>query len=128
MKVAGLFHKFARWDATVMPAQQLLDFGTINGAKSIGMSDKLGSIEIGKYADRKMELQQGTEILEYDHLTLSLTKKQIETVLGEMGDNAPGGNNFSIALVSYAEGAKLTTQPEKTTVNEFGETEKVTRV
>ncbi|MCQ2086265.1 MAG: amidohydrolase family protein [archaeon] len=51
MKVAGLFHKFARWDATVMPAQQLLDFGTINGAKSIGMSDKLGSIEIGKYAD-----------------------------------------------------------------------------
>lgn len=85
-------------------------------------------LEIGKYADRKAELLQNTEILEYDHLTLSLTKKQIETVLGEMGDNAPGGNNFSIALVSYAEGAKLTTQPEKTTVNEFGETEKVTKV
>lgn len=83
-------------------------------------------LEIGKYADRKMELQQGTEILEYDHLTLSLTKKQIETLL-EM-DNAPSGNDFSIALVSYAEGAKLTTLPEKTTVNEFGETEKVTRV
>ncbi len=51
MKIAGLLHKSARWDATVAPAQQLLDFCTINGAKAIGMGDKLGSIEPGKYAD-----------------------------------------------------------------------------
>ena len=51
MKIAGLLHKSARWDATVAPAQQLLDFCTINGAKAIGMADKLGSIEPGKYAD-----------------------------------------------------------------------------
>ena len=51
MKIAGLLHKSARWDATVAPAQQLLDFCTINGAKAIGMADKLGSIEAGKYAD-----------------------------------------------------------------------------
>ncbi|MBO6084459.1 MAG: amidohydrolase family protein, partial [Candidatus Methanomethylophilaceae archaeon] len=29
MKIAGLLHKSARWDATVTPAQQLLDFCTI---------------------------------------------------------------------------------------------------
>ena len=29
----------------------MLDYCTINGAKAIGMSDKLGSIEKGKYAD-----------------------------------------------------------------------------
>ena len=51
MEIAGLLHKSARWDATVAPAQQLLDFCTINGAKAIGMEDKLGSIEAGKYAD-----------------------------------------------------------------------------
>ena len=51
MKIAGLLHKSARWDATVAPAQQLLDFCTINGAKAIGTGDKLGSIEPGKYAD-----------------------------------------------------------------------------
>ena len=51
MKILGLLHKSARWDATVAPAQQLLDCCTVNGAKAIGMSDKLGSIEKGKYAD-----------------------------------------------------------------------------
>lgn len=51
MKILGLLHKSSRWDATIAPAQQLLDYCTINGAKAIGMSDKLGSIEKGKYAD-----------------------------------------------------------------------------
>ncbi len=51
MKILGLLHKSARWDATVAPAQQLLDCCTVNGAKAIGMSDKLGSVEKGKYAD-----------------------------------------------------------------------------
>lgn len=51
MKIAGLLHKSSRSDATVAPAQQLLDFCTINGAKAIGMEKDLGSIEPGKYAD-----------------------------------------------------------------------------
>lgn len=51
MKILGLLHKSARWDATVAPAQQLLDYCTINGAKAIGMEKDLGSIEPGKYAD-----------------------------------------------------------------------------
>ena len=51
MKVCGLLQKSSRWDPTVTPAQQLLDFATINGAKAIGMQDKIGSLEVGKYAD-----------------------------------------------------------------------------
>ncbi len=51
MKICGLLQKSSRWDPTITPAQQLLDFATINGAKAIGMEDKLGSIEAGKYAD-----------------------------------------------------------------------------
>ncbi|MFA5453408.1 MAG: amidohydrolase family protein [Candidatus Methanomethylophilaceae archaeon] len=51
MKILGLLQKSSRWDATVTPAQQLLDYATINGAKAIGMSNTLGSIEPGKLAD-----------------------------------------------------------------------------
>lgn len=51
MKILGLLQKSSRWDPTVCNAQQLLDFATINGAKAVGMQDKIGSIEVGKYAD-----------------------------------------------------------------------------
>jgi 5-methylthioadenosine/S-adenosylhomocysteine deaminase len=51
MKVLGLLQKSSRWDATITPAQTLLDIATINGAKAVGMNDKIGSIENGKYAD-----------------------------------------------------------------------------
>lgn len=51
MKILGLLQKSSRWDPTVTPAQQLLDFATINGARAIGMEKSLGSIEVGKFAD-----------------------------------------------------------------------------
>lgn len=51
MKTLGLLQKSSRWDPTIAKAQQLLDFSTINGAKVIGMADRIGSIEPGKYAD-----------------------------------------------------------------------------
>ena len=51
MKILGLLQKSSRWDATVAPAQTLLDFATVNGAEAVGMGDVLGSIEPGKYAD-----------------------------------------------------------------------------
>ena len=51
MKVCGLLQKSSRWDARVAPAQSLLDFATVNGAKAIGMEDSIGSIEVGKMAD-----------------------------------------------------------------------------
>ena len=50
-RLLGLLQKSSRWDATVTPAQDLLDFATINGAKAVGMADSIGSIEPGKYAD-----------------------------------------------------------------------------
>lgn len=50
MKVLSLLQKASRWDPTVLPAQQVLDFATVNAAKAIGMPD-LGSIEVGNKAD-----------------------------------------------------------------------------
>ncbi len=51
MKTCALLHKAHRWDATVLPAQKVLDMATIDGAKALRMDKEIGSIEIGKKAD-----------------------------------------------------------------------------
>lgn len=51
MHVAGLLQKHQRWDATVLPAQVLLDLATIEGARALGLGRELGSLELGKRAD-----------------------------------------------------------------------------
>jgi 5-methylthioadenosine/S-adenosylhomocysteine deaminase len=51
MKICALLQKAHRWDATVLPAQQVLDLATIEAAKALGVADKVGCIETGKQAD-----------------------------------------------------------------------------
>jgi len=48
--MAGLF-KDVRQDRSVFPAHEVLEMATINGAKVLGMSDMVGSLEAGKKAD-----------------------------------------------------------------------------
>ena len=51
MHLAGLVQKNHRWDAAALPAQELLDLATLEGARLLGRADDLGSIEVGKRAD-----------------------------------------------------------------------------
>lgn len=51
MKVAALLQKMHRWNPRLLPAPKALDMATIEGARALGMQDKLGSIEAGKKAD-----------------------------------------------------------------------------
>jgi 5-methylthioadenosine/S-adenosylhomocysteine deaminase len=51
MKTTSLLHKAARWDAREMPAQKVLDMATIEGARALGVADRIGSLEVGKRAD-----------------------------------------------------------------------------
>jgi 5-methylthioadenosine/S-adenosylhomocysteine deaminase len=51
MRLAALLAKGQSGDATAISAQQALAMATINGAKALGLDDKIGSIEIGKLAD-----------------------------------------------------------------------------
>ena len=51
IRLAALLAKACSDDATAVPAHQALEMATINGAKALGLDDKIGSIEKGKLAD-----------------------------------------------------------------------------
>lgn len=51
LKTCALVHKLCNKDPSLIPAQKVLEFATINGAKALGMEKEIGSIEVGKRAD-----------------------------------------------------------------------------
>ena len=50
-RLAALLSKTANADPTVLPAADLVALATIGGARTLGMDDRIGSIEVGKRAD-----------------------------------------------------------------------------
>jgi atrazine chlorohydrolase/5-methylthioadenosine/S-adenosylhomocysteine deaminase/melamine deaminase len=51
LKFAALLQKGARRNPAVMTAERVLEMATIDGARAIGMADRIGSLEVGKQAD-----------------------------------------------------------------------------
>jgi 5-methylthioadenosine/S-adenosylhomocysteine deaminase len=51
MRTAAKIHKVAEMDPTVMDAKTVLKMATIDGARVLGLDDRIGSIESGKCAD-----------------------------------------------------------------------------
>ncbi len=51
MRLISLLHKGVNLEPTILPSEQVLKMATINGAKSLGWDDKIGSIEENKHAD-----------------------------------------------------------------------------
>lgn len=51
MRLAALLAKGESGDATAILAHTAIEMATINGAKALGLDDKIGSIEVGKLAD-----------------------------------------------------------------------------
>ena len=50
MKITALLQKVTTMDPTVLNAEEVFKMATINGAKSLGLEDQIGSIEVGKKA------------------------------------------------------------------------------
>jgi 5-methylthioadenosine/S-adenosylhomocysteine deaminase len=51
MDFAAKLHKLVAMDPTVLPASQVFEMATIGGARALGMSRDIGSLEKGKKAD-----------------------------------------------------------------------------
>lgn len=51
MRAAALLAKGVSGDATSVPAAQALRMATLNGARALGLEDKIGSLQAGKAAD-----------------------------------------------------------------------------
>ena len=51
LRLTALVHKNHSGDPTILPAHQVLQLGTIQGADALGQADKIGSLEVGKKAD-----------------------------------------------------------------------------
>ncbi|MGP8109581.1 MAG: amidohydrolase family protein, partial [Thermoplasmata archaeon] len=89
MQLAGLIQKNQRWDASVLPAQELLDMATIDGARILGRGAELGSLEVGKRADFSLVRLDHPSLLParpeaiVSHLAYSASDEAIDTVFVE---------------------------------------------
>ena len=84
MHTAALLAKAVAGDASVIPAWQALRIATINGAKALGLDDRIGSLEAGKFADIvAVDMQAINAIPVYQplsHLAYSTSSSQVSHV------------------------------------------------
>ena len=80
MKYTALLQKGILEDPTKMEAYEILKMATINGAKALGLEDKIGSIEINKLAD--------IIIIDINDIKI----KPVNNILSEIVYNVKGNN------------------------------------
>jgi len=84
---AVLIHRDVWMDSTLFPLDKVLNMATANGAKAVGMRDKLGSISPGKLADMVLLDLKNPDLLPvYDYsllpnLITSASGSSVDTVL-----------------------------------------------
>lgn len=85
MKTTAIIHKGINKNPTVMPAEQVLEMATIEGAKALSWKNEIGSIEIGKKADLSIISLKRPHLCplysEASHLVYAAKASDVETVI-----------------------------------------------
>ena len=108
MKFASLIQKATRLDATVLPADQILRMATINGARALGLGDRIGSLEVGKQAD----------LLLLDLAQPNLTPTEINAAGGNLLWNLVFAADARNVAAVWVDGRQLIANGRATRVNE----------
>lgn len=100
MKLAGIIHKAASGNPTVVSAEQVLEMATINGAIALGLDSDVGSLEVGKKADfvaidmRKAWLQPWYNAV--SAVVYSATGRDVELVVVDGKEVVVGGKLMTL--------------------------------
>ena len=92
MKITALLQKVTTMDPTVLNAEEVFKMATINGAKSLGLEDQIGSIEVGKKADITLIDAKSPQLTPFrnpiSHIVYSANGGNVDTVIcnGEISD------------------------------------------
>ena len=85
MKITALLQKVATMDPTVLNAEEVFKMATINGAKSLGLEDQIGSIEVGKKADIILIDSKSPQLTPFrnpiSHIVYSANGGNVDTVI-----------------------------------------------
>jgi len=99
MRLAALLAKGKSSNATAVSAHEALRMATINGAKALGLDDKIGSIEIGKLADltavRMSDMNMQPCFDAASHLVYVAGREQVSHVWvnGDLKYHKPNGSD-----------------------------------
>ncbi len=109
MRLAALLAKGQSGDATAVSAHEALRMATINGAKALGLDNKIGSIEIGKLADLTAVKMSGINMQPcYDvasHLVYVAGREQVSHVWvnGDLKYHKPNGGEGAYSNIEPQE-------------------------
>jgi 5-methylthioadenosine/S-adenosylhomocysteine deaminase len=85
MKTTAILHKGINKNPTIMPAEQVLEMATTEGAKALSWENEIGSIEVGKKADLTIINLERPHLCpvytEASHLVYAAKASDVETVI-----------------------------------------------
>ncbi len=85
MKMTALLQKVTTMDPSVLNANEVFKMATINGAKTLGLEDQIGSIEVGKKADITLIDARSPQLTPFrnpiSHIVYSANGGNVDTVI-----------------------------------------------